>query len=101
MRSIVCHDIYTINNISISDTLGDIAVVCQLVAPKRQLTLPISSVNENNFDHQSQLKVFTINAKSVGSVLSRRRITALCYSNAPEGVSVNVIATGLDNGVIR
>ncbi|XP_057327101.1 lysosomal-trafficking regulator [Microplitis mediator] len=101
VRSIVCHDIYTINNISISDTLGDIAVVCQLVAPKRQFTSPTSSANENNFDHQSQLKVFTINAKSVGSVLSRRRITALCYSNAPEGVSVNVIATGLDNGVIR
>ncbi|XP_074102061.1 lysosomal-trafficking regulator mauve isoform X2 [Cotesia typhae] len=101
VRSIVCHDIYTVNNISISDTLGDIAVVCQLTAPKRQLTLPISSTDQNNFEHQSQLKVFTINAKSVGTVLSRRRITALCYSNAPEGVSVNVIATGLDNGVIR
>lgn len=47
------------------------------------------------------MKVFTINARAVGSILSKTKITAVCYSNAPEGVSVNVIATGLDNGVIR
>lgn len=47
------------------------------------------------------MKVFTINARAVGSILSKTKITAVCYSNAPEGVSVNVIATGLDNGIIR
>ncbi|XP_034950425.1 lysosomal-trafficking regulator [Chelonus insularis] len=94
VRSIVCDPIYSIHSISISNTLGDIAVACQVASITSQN-------NENNADHQSQLKVFTINTKIVGSVLSRRKITALCYSNAPEGASVNVIATGLDNGVIR
>lgn len=76
--------------LSISETLGDIAV-----------TYEIPKISGNTSSSQSELKVFTINARAVGSVLSRRKITALCYSNAPEGVSVNVIATGLDNGVIR
>ncbi|XP_011300955.1 lysosomal-trafficking regulator isoform X2 [Fopius arisanus] len=87
VRSIVCDGTHMISLLSISETLGDIAVTCKL--------------KEESNDHRSELRVYTINARAVGSVLSRRRITALCYSNAPEGVSVNVIATGLDNGVIR
>ncbi|XP_017760097.1 PREDICTED: lysosomal-trafficking regulator isoform X2 [Eufriesea mexicana] len=90
IRSILCDQNYPIRLLSISETLGDIAV-----------TYKISNVSENTSSSQSELKVFTINARAVGSVLSRKKITALCYSNAPEGVSVNVIATGLDNGVIR
>lgn len=90
MRSISCDQNYPIRLLAISETLGDIAV-----------TYEISKTTENVSSSQSELKLFTINARAVGSVLSRRKITALCYSNAPEGVSVNVIATGLDNGVIR
>ncbi|XP_050573868.1 lysosomal-trafficking regulator isoform X4 [Bombus affinis] len=88
IRSIFCEHNYPIRLLSISETLGDIAVTYEVPS-------------ENTSTSQSELKVFTINARAVGSILSRRRITALCYSNAPEGVSVNVIATGLDNGVIR
>lgn len=88
MRSIVCDQDYAIHLLCISETLGDIAVTYEI---------PKSGQNTD----QSELRVYTVNARAVGSVLSRRRITALCYSNAPEGVSVNVIATGLDNGVIR
>ncbi|XP_033358417.1 lysosomal-trafficking regulator isoform X2 [Bombus vosnesenskii] len=88
IRSIFCEQNYPIRLLSISETLGDIAVTYEIPS-------------ENTSTSQSELKVFTINARAVGSILSRRRITALCYSNAPEGVSVNVIATGLDNGVIR
>ncbi|XP_048261477.1 lysosomal-trafficking regulator isoform X2 [Bombus terrestris] len=88
IRSIFCEHNYPIRLLSISETLGDIAVTYEIPS-------------ENTPTSQSELKVFTINARAVGSILSRRRITALCYSNAPEGVSVNVIATGLDNGVIR
>ncbi|KAK0171372.1 hypothetical protein PV328_009113 [Microctonus aethiopoides] len=90
VRSIICNNKSSINHLAISETLGDIALTCQLT----------ETVDDNN-GHRSELQVFTINARPVGSVLSRRKITALCYSNAPEGVSVNVIATGLDNGVIR
>ncbi|XP_043669052.1 lysosomal-trafficking regulator isoform X1 [Vespula pensylvanica] len=91
IRSIVCDYKYSIHLLSISETLGDIAVTYEIFnkADKKDLAV------------QSELRVYTINARSVGSVLSKSRITALCYSNAPEGVSVNVIATGLDNGVIR
>lgn len=74
---------------AISETLGDIAVVYQIS----------NSVSDNAT--RSNLTVYTINARLVGSVVSRIKITALCYSNAAEGVSVNVIATGLENGVIR
>ncbi|XP_054002539.1 lysosomal-trafficking regulator isoform X2 [Hylaeus anthracinus] len=90
VRSISCDQNYPIRLLAISETLGDIAV-----------TYDACKTIEYSTKSQSELKVFTINARPVGSVLSRRKITALCYSNAPEGVSVNVIATGLDNGVIR
>ncbi|XP_016916975.2 lysosomal-trafficking regulator isoform X2 [Apis cerana] len=90
IRSIFCDQNYPIRLLSISETLGDIAV-----------TYEVPKINENMSSSESELKVFTINAKAVGSILSKTKITAVCYSNAPEGVSVNVIATGLDNGVIR
>ncbi|XP_014603828.1 PREDICTED: lysosomal-trafficking regulator isoform X1 [Polistes canadensis] len=91
VRSIVCDYKYAIHLLSISETLGDIAVTYERFnkTDKKDLTV------------RSELRVYTINARSVGSILSKARITALCYSNAPEGVSVNVVATGLDNGVIR
>ena len=90
IRSIVCDSGHPITMISISETLGDIAAV-----------FDVSKSSEDNSFSQSELRVYTINARPVGSVKSRRNITALAYSNAPEGASVNVIATGLDNGVIR
>ncbi|XP_020281501.1 lysosomal-trafficking regulator isoform X2 [Pseudomyrmex gracilis] len=90
VRSIVNDQGYPVHHLCISETLGDIAINCDI--PKSE---------SNAIADQSELRVYTINARAVGAVLSRRRITALCYSNAPEGVSVNVIATGLDNGIIR
>lgn len=90
MRSIVRDQGYAIRLLCISETLGDIAA-----------TYDIPRSEDNATNNQSELTVHTINARHVGSILSRRRITALCYSNAPEGVSVNVIAIGLDNGIIR
>lgn len=90
MRSIVYDQEYAIHLLCISETLGDVAA-----------TYDIPRSEDKAINNQSELTVHTINARIVGSILSRRRVTALCYSNAPEGVSVNVIATGLDNGVIR
>lgn len=90
MKSIVCDQGYAIHLLCISETLGDVAAIYDI--PKSE---------DNATNNQSELTVHTINARAVGSILSRRCVTALCYSNAPEGVSVNVIATGLDNGIIR
>ncbi|XP_022255691.1 lysosomal-trafficking regulator-like [Limulus polyphemus] len=67
--------------IAISETLGDVAIV-------------------SHIDTTSLLKVYTINGKTVGEVYTSH-VTALCYSSAPEGVSINVIATGHFNGSIR
>lgn len=91
IRSIAYDQGYAIYLMCVSETLGDVAVIYEISEAE----------NNNVISNQSELRVYTVNARHVGSILSRRRITALCYSNAPEGVSVNVIATGLDNGLIR
>lgn len=49
----------------------------------------------------SSLTLHTVNADFVGTVNTHEQITAVCFSSAPEGLSVNVIATGLFNGTIR
>lgn len=72
-----------------SETLGDFAVTFNVYK------------NEEDTVNQSALKVYTINARYVGTIKSQIKISALSYSNAPEGISVNVIATGLENGIIR
>ncbi|XP_018058565.1 PREDICTED: lysosomal-trafficking regulator [Atta colombica] len=90
VKSIVRDQGYAIHLLCISETLGDVAA-----------TYDIPRSEDNVTNNQSELTVHTINARAVGSILSRRCVTALCYSNAPEGISVNVIATGLDNGIIR
>nr|CAD7400993.1 unnamed protein product [Timema cristinae] len=71
--------------VAVSETLGDIATV--LSDPGRETG--------------SILRLHTINTLPVGEVTSKETITALCFSSAPEGVSVNVIAAGLDTGAIR
>ena len=50
----------------------------------------------------SCLHLHSINAEQVAKYISQDHvITCLTFSSAPEGQSVNVIAGGLDNGVIR
>lgn len=74
----------------ISDTLGDLAIV--------------SYRFEGGKVSSSQLSVFTINGRSVGELHTSDHepyITSLCYSTCPEGLSINVIATGLSNGAIK
>jgi len=43
----------------------------------------------------------TINASYIGSIENDTKITAVCFSNAPEGISVNVIVTGLEDGSVK
>ena len=71
--------------VAVSDTLGDIATVCY----------------GNDNDKDCLLRLHTVNATLVRTMNLSMRVTALCFSTAPEGVSVNVIATGHSNGMIR
>jgi len=79
-----------VNLVSVSETLGDIAVVSS--ANPGTLEAPLGG---------SLLRLHSINAVLIGTVATRDSITALCFSCAPEGVSVNVIAAGLASGAIR
>lgn len=52
-------------------------------------------------DYGSQLSLHTINGRLVGTVESVVQIYSLAISSAAEGISINCVAAGLQNGVIR
>lgn len=70
--------------VTISETLGDIAIACNSITT-------LGSI----------LTLYTINCQPIKEITTPERITAMCYSSAPEGISVNVLATGFDTGVVR
>jgi len=70
--------------VSINETLGDIATI---------------SYDDNS--GKSMMMLQTINASYIGNIESDKKITAVCFSSAPEGISVNVIATGLEDGSVK
>ncbi|XP_078592182.1 lysosomal-trafficking regulator-like isoform X1 [Branchiostoma floridae x Branchiostoma japonicum] len=69
--------------VAVSETSGDIATVCHPSATT------------------SELSLWTINARPVGSVRCLSTIHCVAFSNAPEGISVNVVAAGLQDGSVR
>ncbi|XP_038656464.1 lysosomal-trafficking regulator isoform X3 [Scyliorhinus canicula] len=69
--------------VSTSETTGDSATVCDSVGGG------------------SDLRLWTVNGDLSGHVHCREIICSIAFSNQPEGVSVNVIAGGLENGVVR
>ncbi|KAL8559615.1 hypothetical protein ACOMHN_008326 [Nucella lapillus] len=73
----------TVTVVAVSSTLGDVATVSH------------HGVNG------SELQVSTINGGGVGRYRCEALITCLAYSTAPEGRSVNIIAGGLNSGVVR
>ncbi|XP_036430617.1 lysosomal-trafficking regulator isoform X6 [Colossoma macropomum] len=72
-----------VNAVSASEPTGDIATVCDSVGGG------------------SDLRLWTVNGDLIGHVHCREIICSVAFSNQPEGVSVNVIAGGLENGVVR
>lgn len=52
-------------------------------------------------DQGSTLHLWTVNGRPVKSAMCDHVINCVDFSRAPEGVSVNLIATGLSNGAIR
>ncbi|XP_075057049.1 lysosomal-trafficking regulator [Mixophyes fleayi] len=69
--------------VSASETTGDIATVCDSVGGG------------------SDLRLWTVNGDLIGHVHCREIICSVAFSNQPEGVSVNVVAGGLENGIVR
>ncbi|XP_077145213.1 lysosomal-trafficking regulator [Ranitomeya variabilis] len=69
--------------VSASETTGDIATVCDSVGGG------------------SDLRLWTVNGDLIGHVHCRETISCIAFSNQPEGISVNVVAGGLENGVVR
>lgn len=105
-----------INLIAISDTLGDIVTVkdisnrlavaadCAWKTDDSQNNLSTASSTSSEQSESSVssiVYVHTINGSLVGFVNCHSQVTAVCYSNAPEGVSINVIVVGLADGLIR
>ncbi|XP_068182991.1 lysosomal-trafficking regulator isoform X2 [Antennarius striatus] len=69
--------------VSASETTGDIATVCDSVGGG------------------SDLRLWTVNGDLIGHVHCREIICSVAFSNQAEGVSVNIIAGGLENGIVR
>ncbi|XP_045393209.1 lysosomal-trafficking regulator isoform X5 [Lemur catta] len=69
--------------VSASETSGDIATVC------------------DSAGGGSDLRLWTVNGDLVGHVHCREIICSVAFSNQPEGISINVIAGGLENGIVR
>lgn len=55
----------------------------------------------DNDTGKSIMTLQTINTLSINSIESDKKITAVCFSNAPEGISINVIATGFEDGSVK
>ncbi|GAB6023119.1 hypothetical protein CHUAL_007205 [Chamberlinius hualienensis] len=68
--------------VRVSETSGDIASVSNL------------------HDGGSVLMLHTINAAYIAKVKCKNIISSICFSCAPEGISVNVICAGFQNGTI-
>lgn len=100
-----------IHIIAISDTLGDIVSVKHInnrtaeAADTEDLTTSHSNLSTNSTQSDSNLSsvvyVHTINGSLIGFFNCYSQVTDVCYSNAPEGVSVNVIVVALMEGIIR
>lgn len=56
---------------------------------------------ESTVEEGSVIKLWTVNGRFIGQAFCEYLINCLEFSAAPEGISVNVIATGLSNGAIR
>lgn len=101
-----------ISLVTISPTLGDIVTVHDLFRDgyedDRYSECCEATENIDDFvnvsvdmNGKSLLRMHTINAKYISHITIPERILSVCYSYVKEGTGVNVIATGLENGIIR
>ncbi|XP_066923807.1 lysosomal-trafficking regulator-like [Clytia hemisphaerica] len=81
IRSIEGHE-STVQCAAVSEASGDIATAC-------------------NQDLHGILYLWTINAKPVGRLKTDSHIRCLAFSTLPDGIAINVVAAGLQNGHIK
>ena len=93
-----------ISKVCISETTNEFAFIAGLVSTNK-LHFYTGNCDLIGTVHASQLNgdTATANQQVSESNSSSQRVTmkSLCFSNATEGLSVNVIAVGLSNGHIR
>lgn len=100
--------------VTVSPTLGDIVTVHTMrdglrpVEDDRFSECCEATENIDDFvnvtadiNGRSLMRVHTINAKYISHITLPEKILSVCYSSIKEGTGVNVIATGLENGIIR
>lgn len=107
--------------VTVSPTMGDIATVHDLIRSgqtcepnqdeDRYSDCLEATENIENIDDfvnvsidssgKSLLRLHTINAKYVSHITIPEQIFSVCYSFIKEGTGINVIATGLENGIVR
>lgn len=90
VRTLCDHEGDSVNLVTISQTLGDIATVSYSKPSGRSPRVK-----------ESRLVVVTINGSPVADFTLKKEITAICYSSCPEGVSVNVLVTAFSDGIIQ
>ncbi|XP_055679580.1 lysosomal-trafficking regulator isoform X3 [Lutzomyia longipalpis] len=103
---------------AISPTLGDIVTVhCnesgteQISDEEIEVDEESYEVTESNIDDfvkismnltgKTLMRIHTINASYVSHVTLNENILSVCYSNVKEGSGINVIATGLERGIVK
>lgn len=104
-----------ISLVTISPTLGDIVTIHDLLRDghghyedDRFSECYEATENIDDFvnvsvdmNGKSLLRLHTINGKYISHITIPEKILSVCYSYVKEGTGVNVIATGLENGIIR
>jgi len=52
-------------------------------------------------DIGSHIRLWTVNGSLAAAQNCKIRVRCVAFSNAPEGLAVNVVAGGLENGTVR
>lgn len=90
-----CNSIISGDIVVIPQTVPD---VCYEVTEENLDDFVNVSINSNS---TSMLCLYSINGRYIQHILHEERIVAICYSFVKEGVGINVIATAMDDGIIR
>ena len=107
-----------ITNLILSPTLGDIVTI-HSIGKHEELnsfnqifnndeSFEVTETNLDDFvkismnhNGKSLIRLHTINGKYINHVAIEERIVTACYSYIKEGTGVNIIAAGLENGIVR
>uniref|UniRef100_A0A0N5A656 DUF3437 domain-containing protein n=1 Tax=Parastrongyloides trichosuri TaxID=131310 RepID=A0A0N5A656_PARTI len=83
---------HVISLTSISQTSGDIAIIVNGKSNK---------FNTKNEMSLSKIFLYTINGDLIGNIDSQYLITSIAMTNLSEGISVNSLILGLENGIVQ